>query len=186
MIGALDLLGLSRAELRELLRQGHPIEASDLDDCCYRGVSLGLPAWVDRLSWKTFMKAFHRDPATGLLRGWNLRLEQDGVEAPCRPQRRPDGSLLSFGHFEVVDPEQHSVPQGLGRGLLIHYGRGGNARLDPLQLLRDPIVALQPGDPSLLLGWSYLDLGLALPTPSYFSLELVGPLGEPVRPPRAA
>lgn len=181
-----QLLSADRRQLGEALRGGHAVEPSALDDSCYRGISLGLPSWVERLSWKTFMKTFHRDPETGLLRGWNLRLEQDGLDAPCRPKLRRDGAPWSFGHFEVVDPTEHGVPEALRAGLLIHYGRGGNGALDPIGLLRDPIVALRPGDASLLLGWSYLDLGFACPTPSYFSLERIGALEAPVAAPRAA
>ena len=50
--------------------------------------------------------------------------------------------------------------------------------------LRDPMVALAPGSTERLLGWSYLDLGFALPTPSYFLLERIGPLDHRVVPRR--
>ena len=51
-----------------------------------RGTSLGLPALVEKLTWKTFQKTFYRDPRTGRLLGWNVRLEQDGLDAPSRPR----------------------------------------------------------------------------------------------------
>jgi hypothetical protein len=173
-----DLLCADRSQLAAAMRGGHAIDPEALDDSCYRGISLGLPRWVEALSWKTFMKCFHRDPKSGRLRGWNVRLEQDGIAAPCRAQTRRDDSLRSFGHFEVVPPQDHGVPSELSAGLLIHYGLGRNHWLDPIGLLRDPVVALRPGDASLLLGWSYLDLGFDCPTPSYFTLERVGDLGE--------
>jgi hypothetical protein len=154
-----NLLDLPRRELARLLREGHPIKPTALDDKQYKGISLGLPAWVDRLAWKTFVKTFHRDPDTGLLRGWNIRLEQDGVDAPVRPMTTRSGDPKSFGHFKVVEYD--------GPGLLIKYN---------FSPLRDPIVALRPGDPTLLLGVSYLRLGIKVPTPSYFSLHLDGPL----------
>ena len=50
-----------------------------------RGISLGLPAWVERLSWKKFAKAFHRDPRTQRLRGWNVRIEQGALQR-ARPR----------------------------------------------------------------------------------------------------
>jgi hypothetical protein len=83
-----------------------------------------------------------------------------------------------------VEPHEHGVPAGADQGLLIHYGLGGNGRLDGIGLLRDPIVALIPGSVERLLGWSYLDLGFALPTPSYFLLERLGPLDHEATPPR--
>jgi hypothetical protein len=163
---ARDLLTASRDELAALLREGHGIRAEALDDTEYRGISLGLPGFVDRLTWKTFRKTFHRDPDTGLLRGWNVRLEQGGLDAPSVPMRR-GGRPVTFGHYVVVagDP-----------GLLLDYSAGQNG-LSPTALVRDPVVALEPGDPRLLLGWTYLQVGRhRIGTPSYFVLELEGPL----------
>ena len=166
------LWAMSSKELKAQLASGHAIDPEVLNDTEYRGVSLGLPAWVERLTWKTFMKTFHRDPATGRLRGWNVKLEQDGLDAGPRAKVKK-GQPLTFGHYEVVP--------GQGRpGLLIHYGLGKNSALDPARLLRDPIVAIHAGSAELLLGWSYLDLGFAVPTPSYFTLERVGPLSHVV------
>lgn len=159
MVTAADLLDVPRKELARLLREGHAIDAAALDDRQYKGTSLGLPAWIEALTWKTFVKTFHRDPETGALRGWNVRLEQDGVDAPTRPRTTRTGDPKTFGHYTVID--------GPGPGLLIKY-KGSP--------LRDPLVALNPGDPSLLLGFSYLALGVRVNTPSYFTLQADGPL----------
>lgn len=170
-----ELLAASRDELRARLAGGHPIDPSRLDDTVYRGISLGLPAWIERLTWKQFAKAFHRDPRTGRLRGWNVRVEQDGLDRPWRPRLR-GGRPWTFGHFAVTQERDR---------LLLDYGAGGNRRADPLNLLRDPLVALRAGSVELLLGWSYLALGPArVPTPSYFLLERDGPLAAPVAAPR--
>ncbi|MBL0218581.1 MAG: hypothetical protein IPQ07_32475 [Myxococcales bacterium] len=173
-----ELLAASGSELRAMLAAGHPIDPSQLDDTTYRGISLGLPAWIERLSWKKFTKAFHRDPRTGCLRGWNLRIEQDGLDRPWRPRSRR-GVPWTFGHFAVVREP--------GR-LMLDYGAGGNRKGDPLNTLRDPLVALHAGSVERLLGWSYLAIGPAkIPTPSYFLLERDAPLAAPVpspRPPR--
>jgi len=161
VIAAADLLDLPLKELARLLREGHPVDPTALDDRQYRGTSLGLPRWVERLTWKTFVKTFHRDPATGALRGWNVRLEQDGLDAPVRPKTNRAGDPRTFGHYVVVDDPDP------GPGLLIKY---------TLSPLRDPLVALNPGDPALLLGMTYVHLGLKISTLSYFSLQLDGPL----------
>ncbi len=165
-----DLLGLSNRELAATLAEGHAIDPSALDDTQYQGVSLGLPGWVVSLTWLTFMKTFHRDPETGRLRGWNVRLRQDGVDAPCVP-RQKGGEPVTFGHYEVV----HAPAEP---GLLIDYGRGRNAAWDPIRRVRDPLVAIEEGDATVLLGWSWVDLGFAIPTPSYFALRLDGPLSH--------
>ena len=161
---------MSRRELRQVMESGHPVDPNDLDDHVYHGVSLGLPGWVERLSWKTFAKTFHRDPQTGVLRGWNVRIQQAGVDGAYEPMHDKHGNTKTFGHYEVVSCEGHSCPMG-SQGLLIHYGRGGNPRFDPGGLLRDPIVALSAGDASVLLGYSYIEVGpLRINTPSFFRL----------------
>jgi hypothetical protein len=110
------------------------------------------------MTWKKFKKVFHRDPVTKRLRGWNVRIVQDGLDAPWTPKMRGDRPV-TFGHFEVVQPSERRrrIPC---RGLLLDYG-----------LLRDPLVAMVEGSTELLLGWSYLELGFTwLKTPSFFAL----------------
>ncbi len=166
-----DFLTMNRRQLAEAMRQGHPIDASALDDSAYRGISLGLPRWAERLSWKTFQKTFHRDPATGALRGWNVRVEQHGLDAPSTALVRR-GAPFTFGHY-VVTALPAKTPRGIERGLLIDYTPAGGLA----SRVRDPIVAVDEGSAALLLGWSYVDLGVVrVPTPSYFLLEREGPL----------
>lgn len=178
-----DLLRMDRPALRAVLRAGHSIDLAALDDTAYRGISLGLPGWVDRLAWKTFQKVFHRDPAGGSLRGWNVRVAQRDLDAPSLPLERR-GVPFTFGHFRVRDVAGYRVPGGCGAGLVLDYGLGGNAPWDPIRVLRDPVVAVAPGSADLLLGWSYVDLGaMRLGTPSFFVLEREGPLTHRAQPP---
>jgi hypothetical protein len=173
-VTARDLAGATRAELDALARRGQPLHAADVAGWRYHGVSLGLPAWIVRLTWLKFGKEFHRDP-DGTLRGWNVRMIQDGLDRPWQPRER-DGRAITFGHFAVVEHDDR---------LLLDYGRGGNRRLDPIGALRDPIVALDGG--RLLLGWSYLEVtGARVPTPSYFVLERGPRVEQVVTPPRAS
>jgi hypothetical protein len=153
MLSARDVAALPRAALHDIVRRGNAIDARALDDTAYRGLYLGLPATIERLVGKTFVRAFHRDPSTGALRGWTMR-----------------GARAS-GHFVVTDGAG-------GRGLLLDYSdrHGG---LDPRRFVREPIVAVNEGDPSLLLGWTYLAIGPFVPgTPLYFLLERDGPLSH--------
>jgi hypothetical protein len=167
-----SILALDGRGLAAAMARGHRIDEAALDDSQYRGISLGLPRAIEAVTWKTFRKAFHRDPRTGALRGWNVRLAQTGVDGPSRP-------LATFGHFGVAALGR--TPRPCGPGLLLDYGQGSRG---PLGRLRDPIVALHDGSVELLLGWSYLELGLVqLATPSYFLLEREGRLDE-VAPPR--
>jgi hypothetical protein len=173
---------MDRPALARLMREGHPIDPRALDDSQYRGVSLGLPGLVVKMTWLKFRKTFHRDPETGTLRGWNVRLEQNGLDAPSLP-RTKKGRTWAFGHYEVVRGDER-VPRG-SQGLLIDYGLGGNRGFGGR--IRDPLIALSAGSADALLGWSYLDLGLArVGTPSWFLLEREGPLDEIVALPRRA
>ncbi|MDQ3036450.1 MAG: hypothetical protein M3Y87_28890 [Myxococcota bacterium] len=174
-IRAEDVWEMGPAEWRALLRDGHPIEPAALEGWVYRGTSLGMPALVDRLAWKTFQKAFHRDPGAALLRGWNVRLvQQPDLSAKSEPMRDRQGTPRTFGHFGVLDARERGVPHGFDRGLLLDYSISGRSigALDPASRLRDPIVALASGSAELLLGWSYLAIGSrTVDTPSFFTLE---------------
>lgn len=182
MTAAETLLAAPRAALLDTLRAGHTPDPDALADQMYVGISLGMPGWVDRLAWKTFLKTFHRDPHSGQLRGWNVRLHQDGIGAPPRKMQRR-GQPLSFGHYRVRDLAPDEAPRGLKSGLLLDYGAGGNPAWDAVGLVRDPLVSLDPDDPSVLLGWTYLTLlGQTVPTPSFFLLQHAGSLDHIAEP----
>lgn len=175
MLSASDVRRMPRSELRELLGRGHAIRATDVAGAAYRGVSLGLPGLVERLTWTTFQKAFFRDEQLGCVRGWNVRLEQRGVDARSVPQQRR-GAPWTFGHFRVNDAPA-KFPPGFA-GLLLDYGAFAG-RLDPMARLRDPVVAVNEGSADLLLGWSYLEFGKRIvPTPSFFTLEREEPVAH--------
>ncbi len=181
MLTAPDLWRMSRRELSDVLCNGYPIDPAGLDDTEYEGVSLGLPVWVERLTWKKFMKVFHRDGEH--LRGWNVRIEDNLLTGPWEKKTRR-GRPVTFGHYRVVPAAGHRMPKPCDQALLIHYGLGGNLPWDATARMRDPLVAVNPGSHELLLGWSYLDLGVTqVPTPSYFSLRRGGALSHAVRPP---
>jgi hypothetical protein len=161
---AADLRALPRRELAALLAAGHPVAPGALAGWLYRGVSLGLPAAFERATWKKFAKAFVRDPATGAVHGWNVRVRQDDLDGPVTPLERR-GRPRTFGPFAVV-PAPAGAP-----GVVLDYG-ARHGRLHPLARLRDPVVALRAGSAELLLGRSDVDAwGVRWPTPSYFTLE---------------
>lgn len=161
----------SRRELRQCLVEGHPVEPAALEGWAYRGIALGLPRFVERLSWKTFQKTFYREPGTGRLLGWNVRLHQDGVTAPSRPLERR-GVPVTTWHYEVVPAAEVRTPRGFDRGLVIDYARGKNPLYDTIRFMKDPLVAVEPGNADVLLGVTWVDLGpLRLETPTYFVLE---------------
>lgn len=140
-----ELLNMSPRQLGDLSRQLFPVRARQLIGWRYRGVSLGLPHWLERWTWKTFAKDFIE--AESEWRGWNVRLEQTGLDGPTRAQMRGD-TERTFGHFAL-----RQTP----KGALIDYG-----------LAHDPLRAFTPNDPTRLLGWTAVG---PWRTPSYFLLE---------------
>jgi hypothetical protein len=159
---------LGSLELDALMRAGYPIDPAALADTEYDGVSLNLPRWLERLTWVKFQKVFHRDPATGQLRGWNCKVRQGPLEEPWTKALRR-GVPATYGHYRVVSAEGIRLPRPYGSGgVVLDYGA-----------LKDPLVSLVQGSVDLLLGWSFLDVRLAqLPTPSFFALRRAGPLSH--------
>lgn len=150
---ARDLVGASRRELAALAAHGAPFDPAALAGHRYDGISLGLPRWIERLTWTKFAKAFARDATTGALRGWNIRITDDGLDRPWTPKHRRDGRAITFGHF--------AVDRAIDGAVALRY-RGG--------VLVDPLVAL--AGPDLLLGSTQLALaGRAIQTPSWFVLR---------------
>jgi hypothetical protein len=159
MLNRHDLVDASGKELAHLMATGHPFDPAALGGWIYHGTSLGLPGWIERLFWKKFAKVFHRDAGSDRLRGWNMRIVQDGIDRPWRPMEKR-GKAVTFGHFDVV---------GEPGAVILDYGpRGGPT----LRALRDPLVSLEAGSTEVLLGRSLLDLRIkTVGTPSYFILE---------------
>ena len=163
-------------DLAERLARGHALAPEAIAGWVYRGTSLGLPRWAEALSWVSFQKVFHRDDASGRVMGWNVRLEQTGLHGQSQPKKERSGEPVRFGAFEVYASNVRAprpVPEGAA---LIDYSRATAHAIDPLWFVRDPLVALEPGNPGVLLGWSYVAIGRGISTPSYFLLEREKPL----------
>jgi hypothetical protein len=160
---AREALDWSRAELGRRFEAGGPIAPDELAGFGFRGISLGLPPLLERLSWKTFAKVFVTDGDA--VRGFNLRIVQNSgqnvgqnggdVSGPYRPRRRD----ARFGEM-VARPE--------GERTLLDYA-GPNPWWHPLGPMRDVLVRL---DGETILGRLLIAVGPGrLPTPSYFTLE---------------
>lgn len=176
-----EWLELPPPTLMARLGRGHSVSAAQIAGHAYKGISLGLPHWIERVTWKKFRKVFVHDGVRGVVRGWNERVEQDDLGAPCRPRMR-GGAVWRFGHFRVLDATLAELPSGCIASALLDYGAGHPA-WHPLSRMRDPLVALEPGATERLLGWSYLDAGLVrVPTPSFFLLEREGPAPRGIEP----
>lgn len=175
MTGARALRGTSRQALRQHITEGHRVDAAAIEGWAYRGTVLGVPQLLERATWQTFQKTFYRQPDTGRLVGWNVRLHQDGPGAPSRPLIS-NGVPVTTWPYEVVEPAGTRVPPGFDRGLLIDYGPFAGA-VDSMRLVKDPLVALEPGNAYTLLGVSFISVGgRCVETPTYFMLEREHPI----------
>jgi hypothetical protein len=178
-----SFLPLNQKQLTERLVNGYAIDPAALDDTEYKGISLGLPGFIDKLAWKSFKKVFHRDPDTGILRGWNIRIQQTGLYGAYLPQEK-NGKPVTWGHYHVVSNADRPCAKPSAQGLLLDYGLGGNPWYDvTTRAIRDPLVALEKDSADFLLGWSYLQFGgLRISTPSFFLLVRDGPLTHVAKP----
>lgn len=168
----LDLINATSAQRRSALLDGHPLDADALKGTAYLGVSIGLPRWVDRLAWKTFAKVFVSDGLdTDGVRGWNVRMVQNGLNGPHEAQRDPNDQPKMFGYFQVRNMPAQKLPRLHQGHALLDYGVARNPIFDPSRLVRDPLVALRSGSTEVLWGRTYLTCaGWWMPTPSWFAL----------------
>lgn len=177
-ISVKDLLAMSQDDLWEIVRAAAPLDPDALDDTSYTGIDLSMPALFHRLFWRTFRKTFYRDPGAGVLRGWNVKVEQTGWETPPAPKRDRAGKALTFGHYEVRSARGLKFPRGWQGEHYLDYLVAGNTFADfPARTGYCPLVAVNPGSSDLLLGWEVFKLGSTLvPLSDYWLLKREGPL----------
>jgi len=181
-----DLMTLDAAALHGIIDAGRPVDELAVAGTQYLGVDLSLPKPIGRLLWKTFRKTFYRDPDTGVLRGWNVRMEQLGVEAEQTPMTDRKGRALSFGHYHLRCATGLRFPRKWSGGHFLDYTVAGNRYADVARFGYTPLVAVNTQQSDLLLGWEVFRMGPAfLPLPLYYALRLDGPLEEVVPVPRA-
>ncbi|NOY26000.1 MAG: hypothetical protein GXP62_09030 [Oligoflexia bacterium] len=173
-----DLIEMSQSERFDIMHSAHPLDLDTLADTSYTGVDLSMPPLFHRLFWRSFRKTFHRDPATGRLRGWNVKVEQTGWEQPPEPRRDAQGQALTFGHYEVRSASGLRFPRGWQGAHCLDYRAGGNRWTDfPARNGLCPLVSVNPGDCELLLGWEVFAFGsLRVPINDLWVLRREGPL----------
>ena len=180
-----DLMGMDGPALHRVLCAGHPLEPGTLAGRQYLGVDLSLPGWARKLLWHTFRKTFTRDEGSDEVRGWNVRMEQRGIDAPQVPLLDRGGVPITFGHYRVRSAAGLRFPRGWSGAHYLDYGVAGNTALDMGRLGYTPLVAVNEGSQELLLGWEVFKLGPALlPFPLYYALRHDGPLDRVIPPPR--
>lgn len=172
-----DLTQMNGDDLFEVMRRGLPLDLEAIADTTYTGIDLSMPALFHRLMWKSFRKTFHRDPATGVLRGWNVKVEQTGWDTPPAPLRKSNGERITFGHYEVRPADSLGFPKGWNGAHYLDYHVAGNTFFDAARVARCPVVSVNEGDSDLLLGWEVLHIGgVFVPIRDFWALKREGPL----------
>ena len=177
-----DLLRMSHAERKQVMWNAHPFDEKALDNTMYRGIDLSMPKVVNKILWKTFRKTFVRDEETRELRGWNVRMEQNGWDGDGIPQKK-NGKQISFGHYRVRSAHDIKWPSGWKGEQYLDYGVAGNHWYDPGAPGFCPLVAVNKDRSDLLLGWEIMKIGgIFIPLRDFWALKLEGPLDvvEPV------
>jgi hypothetical protein len=150
-------------------------ETPSIDALCgheFRGMNHGpLPGL---LGIRKFLKGFAS--SRGGAYGFNCRARQDAVEREWRAL--PDEDAPSrFGFYAVSPVDPRARDNAYLHAVLLDYGRGQGRPRDPLRLLRDYVVRVEPGSDDLLLGKAYVaSPGRRIPV-GLFVLERRGPLG---------
>lgn len=182
-----DLMAMDAEALHEVLLRGHPLDPEKLAGKAYLGVDLSLPDLARKILWHTFRKTFVKDEVTGEVRGWNVRMEQHGVNGARIPMRNRKGKAITFGHYIVRTRDGIEFPQNYRGTHYLDYGTVGNPFLDLARLGFTPLVAVNAGSQDLLLGWEVFRIaGKFAPMPLYWALRVEGPVDEIVpRPDRA-
>lgn len=175
-----DLLAMDRHQLHAIIERALPLDLDALAEKQYQGIDLSLPPIMNRLLWKTFRKTFHRDAPDAPVRGWNVRMEQTGIDGPREP-RQKNGKTWTFAHYEVRSAFGLRFPRRWEGPYYLDYGLEGNPFGENLGYT--PLVAVNEECMDLLLGWEVFKLGpIFIPLPDYWALRLEGPLEEVVAP----
>lgn len=178
-----DLLAMNRRSLRNLISTGHAVDPNELSDRQMNGVSLAVPVLARPFAWVKFRKTFKKLD-DGSLRGWNVQCEQTPLDQPWKHVMRK-GEPVTYGHYKLRPQNDMKTPGPMGQGQIIDYTIGGNGLLDPMNFVRDPLVAVNEGDHSLLLGLSWVELGFTrFVIPAYFALAGGDPLDHDAKAPR--
>lgn len=173
-----DVLRMDSEALWAIMAKAEPLDLDALADTTYTGIDLSMPELFHKLAWKSFRKTFHRDPRTGVLRGWNVRVKQTGWDKPPEPMRDLFGRQKTFGHYEVRSAAGLAFPRGWKGAHYLDYREAGNKLLDwPARAGYCPLVSVNAGSSELLLGWEVFNVhGVQVPIPDFWLLVREGPL----------
>ena len=102
--------------------------------------------------------------------GYNIPVARNALDG--RWHLKPsDSEPKRFGFFEVAPVDPTARDNEYLHAVLLDYGKGGNAKLDPTAGLRDYLVQVDANNPDLYLGKAYYAVGPARLATNFFILE---------------
>jgi hypothetical protein len=117
---------------------------------------------------KKFVKGFFRDGDRVM--GYNIPVARNVLDG--RWHLKPsDSEPKRFGFYEVAPVDPTARDNEYLHAVLLDYGKGGNAKLDPTAGLRDYLVQVDANNPDLYLGKAYYAIGPARVKANFFILE---------------
>lgn len=159
------LIEMTDEERDAVLKSGVAPDLDGLVGWEFRGYN--PPLFARLLGFQKFIKGFARD-AEGKIYGYNLFVEdpRGGPDAPW-VARGDGGPDARHGFYDIVPLD----PATGINGVLLDYGSGRNAWYNPEGLIRDQLVQVTPGNPDLLLGKAFLQIGPVRVFSNFFVLE---------------
>jgi len=159
-------------ELEAVLQAGTAPDLHGIAGYEFRGWN--TPFFAPLAGIQKFKKGFFVDSsAGGAVRGYNRDVRQEGGLAGPWIEVGTGGAT-AYGFYELEPQVGGPYPNSV----LLNYGCERNPFYNPIKLLRDYVVQVDPDNPDLLLGKAYLGLPVKWPSVSFFVLERLGP-GRP-------
>lgn len=164
---ALRLEASTHAELDQVFLRGEMPDLAQLVGWEFRGIN--HPFWASIAGIKKFVKGFYRGE-DGRVMGYNCPVVQNVLDG--RWHTKPsDTAPKRFGFYEVAATDPTARDNYYLHSVLLDYSKGGNAKLDPTNGLRDYLVQVDPENPDLFLGKAYYALGPLRVSSNFFILE---------------
>jgi hypothetical protein len=133
----------------------------------FRGIN--HPAWASLVGIKKFVKGFYRAD-DGEVMGYNIPVGRNVLDG--RWHLKPsDREPKRFGFYRVRAVDPTARDNKYLHAVLLDYSKGGNARLDVTNGLRDYVVQVDANNPDLFLGKAFYAVGPARIATNFFILE---------------
>jgi hypothetical protein len=168
---ALALEQTSMAGLERVFQRGVMPELDALVGWEFRGINR-MPLNAINVAYlagiKKFVKGFFREGDRVM--GYNIPVARNVLDG--RWHLKPsDSEPKRFGFYEVAPVDPTARDNEYLHAVLLDYGKGGNAKLDPTAGLRDYLVQVDANNPDLYLGKAYYAIGPARVKANFFILE---------------